>query len=257
MQKAAATPGPGLGVVLALHDWMLKVFLVGAAVIVLALHARTAAAREIQPGDALDPEELSPEARAFESALEESPVDATGHSVVERRRFDADWGGVGIGTGLGMPGALIGAYAELTPWERTTLGAELGLNFWGPAGGAYFRLRPIIWGGDGRKLLNAFVLQASYTLMRDGPIDLMPCIDACSEAPLYQVRTAQAGALSAGFEHQFASGWSLRYDFGVGRVLSATTWSCKSFQDGSATPCTTSPPSDTLPLLSFSIGHTL
>lgn len=41
----------------------------------------------------------------------------------------------------------------------------------------------------------------------------------------------------------------------ISRALSA--WSCRRVDDGSGTPCTGTPPSDTLPVLSFAIGHTL
>jgi len=177
--------------------------------------------------------------------------------VEERRRFDGRLLQLGAGTGLGMPGAILGGYAELTPWDRFTVGVEAGFTFWGPAGGGYARLRPIVWGGEGRRLLNAFVLQASYTVMRDGELDLMPCIDSpCSEVG-YLPRTAQVGALSAGFEHQLASGWSIRYEFGVGHALFATAWKCARFDDGSAAPCEGGPPGDNLPVLSFAVGHTL
>lgn len=237
---------------------MLKLLSLRAPGVVLALKTAAAVGNpDIQPGDALAPEELPADARPFEAALWGAPVDATGNSVVERRRFDARWAALGVGTGLGMPVALVGAYAELTPWERTTVGVEGGLTFWGLAGGGYVRLRPIIWGGEGRKLLNAFVLQVSYTLMRDGQLDLLPCIDSCSQRVHYLPRTAQVGALSAGFEHQFASGWSIRYDFGFGHVLSATAWKCTRFDDGKAAPCPSGQPSDDLPVMSFAVGHTL
>jgi hypothetical protein len=221
--------------------------------VVLAFKTTTAlGGPEIQLGDALAPEQLPAEAQQWEAAL-----DANGNSVAERRRFDDRSAGLGLGTGLGMPAALVGMYAELTPWERITVGVEVGLSFWGPAGGGYVRFRPLVWGGEGTKLLHAFVLQASYTLMRDGPLNLLPCIDSCSERVHYRARTAQVGALSAGFEHQFASGWSIRYDFGFGHVLSATAWKCTRLQDGEQAPCAGSPPSDNLPVLSFAVGHTL
>jgi hypothetical protein len=156
-----------------------------------------------------------------------------------------------------MPAALLGGYAELTPWERITVGLEAGMNFWGPTGGGYARFRPIVWGGEGRNLLNAFVLQASYTVMRDGPLLFMPCISSPCREVGYLDRTAQVGALSAGFEHQWASGFTIRYDFGVGHVLSATAWKCARFDDGSSAPCEHSPTSDNLPLLSFAVGYTL
>lgn len=228
-----------------------------APVFLLALQAESAlASPEIRPGDALAPGDLPPEAQQFEAALQGQSVDAAGNSVVERRRFDARWVGVGFGIGLGMPSALVGGYVELTPWERFTVGVEAGLNFWGPAGGAYVRLRPIIWGGEGRNLLNAFVLQASYTIMRDGELDMMPCIHACRELE-YLNRTAQYGGLSAGFEHQLASGWSIHYDFGVGRALFATPWKCKRFDDGMPAPCQGDAPDDDVPIVSFAVGHTL
>ena len=213
---------------------------------------------QIQVGDALPTEELPAEAQQFEAALQGHPLGGTGDTVEERRRFDARLVQLGGGIGLGMPAALLGGYAELTPWERITLGLEAGVNFWGPAGGGYVRLRPIVWGGEGRRLLNAFVLQASYTVMRDGPVPLfMPCISSPCREVGYLNRTAQVGAISAGFEHEWASGFSIRYDFGVGRALSATAWKCARFDDGSSAPCEHSPPSDNQLLLSFAVGHTL
>ncbi len=108
----------------------------------VVLTLRTAAALatgEIQPGDALPADELPLEAQQFEAALQGQPVDADGNSVVERRRFDARAAQLGLGTGLGMPTALLGAYVELTPWDRLSVGVEGGLNFWGLAGGGYVR----------------------------------------------------------------------------------------------------------------------
>lgn len=225
--------------------------------LVITLGAAVAMSHEIEVGDALDARDFSLEAQRLELALQGTPVDATGHTVVERRRFDVAWAALGVGTGLAMPGALVGVYVELTAWERMTIGADVGLTLWGPAGGGYFRLRPIIWGGEGSKLLNAFVLQTSYTVARDGELDLMPCIDVCVDQNQYLDRTALIGALSAGFEHLFASGWSIHYDFGIGQVLTATPWLCRRFDDRRATPCSGSPPSDNLPVVSFAVGHTL
>jgi hypothetical protein len=116
-----------------------------------------------------------------------------------------------------------------------------------------------VWGGEGRRLLNAFVLQASYTVMRDGafPLLLIPCISSPCPEVGYLDRTAQVGALSAGFEHQLASGWSIRYDFGVGHALFATAWKCARFDHGGPAPCEGSPPSDNQLVLSFAVGHSL
>jgi hypothetical protein len=91
--------------------------------------------------------------------------------------------------------------------------------------------------------------------MRHGEVDFMPCIHACREVRFLD-RTAQFGALSAGFEHQFASGWSLRYDFGIGRALMATPWRCVR-RDGAPAACENAPPGDDLPLTSFAVGYTL
>jgi hypothetical protein len=247
-----------VGSTLAPVDGVLNAFFRRAPAVVLAFSSAAAlASPEIQPGDALAPDDLPPEAQRFERALQGEPVGAADNSVDERRRFNARLTEVGLGTGLGMPAALLGAYAELHPWDRLAIGAEAGLTLWGPAGGAYVRLRPIVWGGEGRRLLNSFVLQASYTIMRDGELDLMPCISSPCREVGYLNRTAQFGALSAGFEHQLASGWSIRYDFGVGRALFATAWKCARFDDGTRAACPGSPPADQLPILSFAVGHTL
>jgi hypothetical protein len=247
----------GIGPALAVPDAVLKASFALALGVVLTI-GRPAAllAAEIRPGDALPTEELPPEAQRYEAALQGQALDAEGNTVVERRRFDARAVQLGLGTGLGMPTALLGGYAELTPWDRLSFGVEAGLTFWGPAGGGYVRLRPIVWGGEGRRLLNAFVFQASYTVMRDGEIDLMPCVDSCRTVH-YLDRTAQVAAISAGFEHQLASGWSIRYDFGVGHALFATAWKCASYDDGKSAPCRGEPPGDDLPLFSFAVGHTL
>jgi hypothetical protein len=237
---------------------MLRAFFPRVPAVVLALSSAAAlASPEIQPGDALGPDDLAPEAQRPESALRGERMGAGDNSVDERRRFNARLAQVGLGTGLGMPAALLGGYAELNPWDRFAIGAEAGLTLWGAAGGAYVRLRPFIWGGEGRRLLNAFVLQASYTIMRHGELDLMPCISSPCREVGYLNRTAQFGALSAGFEHQLASGWSIRYEFGVGRALFATAWKCARYDDGTRVPCQYGAPTDQLPVLSFAVGHTL
>jgi hypothetical protein len=236
-----------------------KAFFTRAPALVLVL--RTAISwgtPDIRVGEALPIAELPAEAQQFEAALQGYQLSPAGDTVEERRHFDDRLVEVGLGAGLGMPGTVWGTYAELTPWDRLTVGLEAGLSFWGPAGGGYFRLRPIVWGGEGTKLLNAFVLQASYTVMRHGPFPFsMPCISSPCPEIGYLNRTALVGALSAGFEHQFASGWHIRYDFGIGRALFATAWKCARFDDGSAAPCQRRPPSDDVPVLSLALGHTL
>jgi hypothetical protein len=93
--------------------------------------------------------------------------------------------------------------------------------------------------------------------MRDGEFPLSFCVSGPCPEVEYLDRTAQVGALSAGFEHQFASGWSIRYDFGAGHALFATAWKCARFDTGSAAPCPGSGPSDNQWLLSFAVGHSL
>lgn len=215
---------------------------------------------DIRPGTALSVEDLPPEAQGYErlrrpaAAADPEPLDID--TVAERRHFDDQIFHAGIGTGFGTPVGMLGAFVEANPWEAVALGVGGGVSFWGPAGGAYVRLRPFVWGGQGQRVLHAFTLQTSYTFMRDGDLDLMPCIEACTSEVRFLDRTGQFGALSAGFEHRLASGWTFRYDFGAAHALSATPWKCVRYDSGAPVACSAgSPFPDTLFVGTFGVSH--
>jgi hypothetical protein len=216
---------------------------------------------EIGPGMALSPEDLPPEAEHYERLLRGDPTgdswDGEDDSVDERRHFNDHVVHVGMGTGFGTPLGMAGAFLEANPWDALALGMGGGVTFWGPAGGAYVRLRPFAWGGHGQRVLHAVTLQTSYTYMRDGELRLMTCIHTPCDEVGFLNRTAQLGALSAGFEHQLASGWTFRYDFGVARALFATPWECARYDTGAAAACSGYAPTDTLFVGTFAISHAL
>jgi hypothetical protein len=209
---------------------------------------------------ALAPEDLPPEAQHYERLLRgdatADPVDWEDDSVDERRHFNDHVWHMGIGTGLGTPLGMVGAFVEANPWDAIALGVGGGVTFWGLAGGAYGRLRPFAWGGQGQRALHAFTIQASYTYMQYGEVLFSPCIDACDDVHALD-RTAQLGALSAGFEHQLASGWTFRYDFGAAHVLFATPWQCARYDTGAAVPCSGESNPDTLFVATFGVSHAL
>jgi hypothetical protein len=218
------------------------------------------AATEIHPGMALRPEDLPPEAQHYEHLLRDDtkavPLGREDDSVDERRHFHDHVFHAGIGTGFGTPLGMTGAFLEANPWDALALGVGGGVTLWGPAGGAYVRLRPFAWGGQGQRVLHAFTLQSSYTFMRDGELPSIPCVHACREVGFLD-RTAHFGALSAGFEHQLVSGWTFRYDFGVAQALFATPWKCARYDTDAAVPCSGSSPTDTLFVGTFGLSHAL
>lgn len=209
---------------------------------------------------ALSPEDLPPEAQQYERLSSgdstAAPTRWDDDSVDERRHFNDHIFHAGIGTGFGTPVGIVGAFLEANPWDALSLGVGAGVTFWGPAAGGYVRLRALVWGGHGQRALHALTIQTSYTLMRDGELQLMPCIHSCAEVRFLD-RTAQLAALSAGFEHQLASGWSFRYDFGAGHAVFATPWKCARYDTGAAAPCTSGPPSDTVFVSTFGVSHAL
>jgi hypothetical protein len=178
-------------------------------------------------------------------------------TVEERRHFDRrliHLGGVfGTAAGTGSYFALVGLYAEANVWDRLALGVGTGVSFWGPEASGSLRFRPIVWGGEGQHVLNAFMLRAEYTVMQQGADIFSFCDESCGTR--FVARTAQLGTLSAGFEHQLWSGWTIRYDFGFARVFSATPWKCR--RDGLPAPCSGEPPSDDLSVTSFAVSHAL
>jgi hypothetical protein len=151
---------------------------------------------------------------------------------------------------------MVGAFSEANPWDALVLGMGGGVTVWGLAGGAYVRLRPFAWGGQGPGALHAFTLQASSTYMQYGEFLFSPCIDTCGDVHVLG-GAAQFGALSAGFEHQLASGWTFRYDFGVAHVLFATPGKCARYDTGAAVPCGGGSNPDTLFVATFGFSHAL
>jgi hypothetical protein len=183
----------------------------------------------------------------------DSDLTSSDDTVLERRQFDRRFLQVGAHYGSLSEAQLLGIFAEANVWDRLTLGGAAGVSFWGPEASAYARFRPIVWGGEGERLLNAFTLRAEYTIMRQGGQIFSFCDDDCGARFLN--RTAQVAGLSAGFEHQLWSGWTFRYDFGFARFFSATPWSCQ--LDGLPAPCHGEPPSDRLLATLFAVGHSL
>jgi len=174
-------------------------------------------------------------------------------TVEKRRHFDERLLQVGANLGLGSQVQLLGVFAEANVWDRLAVGGGAGVSFWGPEASGYMRFRPIVWGGEGRDLLNAITLRAEYTIMHQGGELFSFCDEACGAQ--FVGRTAQLGALSVGFEHQLWSGWTFRYDFGFAHVLSATPWSC---QVGHAPAlCDGEGPSNDMMVTLFGVSHTL
>lgn len=108
-----------------------------------------------------------------------------------------------------------------------------------------------MWGGEGRQWLNAFTIRVEYTFMRQGEGIFSFCDEGCSAR--FVDRAAQLGALSAGFEHQLWSGWTVRYDFGFAHVVSAADWKCE--RDRQPAPCDSEPPSDAMMVAFFGVSH--
>lgn len=232
------------------------------------------AEEEVRPGTALSPEQLPAEPRYYERLLRDDSVGGAAaaeelgllgnDTVDERRHFDDRKVHLGLGTGLGTPVGLLGAYVEANPWDGLALGAGAGVTAWGPAGGVLLRVRPYVWGGQGQRALHAFTLQTSYTYMLHGreplgdvDISFYRCeVGACPEPkPEFIPQAAHFMSLSAGFEHALLTGWTFRYDLGFAQALKPTTWEC-AFGPTPA-PCESSSPSDTVLVLAFAFSHAL
>jgi len=218
---------------------------------------------------ALSPEDLPPEARDHGRLLSDDPnadpMRWPDDTVDERRHFDDRTLHLGMGTGVGTPVGILGAFIEANVLDGLAVGAGGGVTFWGPAGGAYVRLRPVVWGGHGKGALHAFTLQTSYTYMLHGEeplrnidISFMDCEgndSRCQPDPDFVPHGAHFMSLSAGFEHALDSGWSFRYDFGFAKALSSSEWECRF---GTApTPCTRYTPDDTVLVATFAFSHAL
>jgi hypothetical protein len=197
---------------------------------------------EIQPGMALPPEFVAPEAAAFEAQLDPDaepdgqPGDA--NTVAKRRHFDDRRLFLGAGIGEGSAMGVSGFYLELAVIDRLTLGAGLGFTFWGRAEGGYLRGRPVVWGGAHEKgALHALTLQLGYTHMAYGRSiweDLyFVCLHDPDEKPgdrcytsSVDTQPAHFGLLQAGLEHSFSRGLSLHYELGVMHSLTKLSWTC-------------------------------
>ncbi|HET7541769.1 MAG TPA: hypothetical protein VFK05_17965, partial [Polyangiaceae bacterium] len=194
----------------------------------------------------------------FDGALPtlDGEVALGGDTVPERRHFDQRSFQMGANLDTLSPMALLGVFAEANVWDRIALGVGAGVSFGGPEARAYVRFRPIVWGGEGQRLLNAFTLRSEYRVMRQVSPDALDVFGGAeSVGAEYVSRTAQSWGLSAGFEHQLWSGWTIRYDFGFARVFSATPWQCKLGSEPA--PCEGEPPSNDLLMTSFGVSHTL
>jgi len=213
---------------------------------------RAHAGQQIPTEDAISSQSASEASSAYLPSFD-SELTPSEDSVPERRHFDRRLLQVGGHYGSFSEAQLLAVFAEANVWDRLALGGAAGVSFWGPEASAYARFRPIVWGGEGEHLLNAFTLRAEYTVMRQGSDVFSLCDDDCGARFLN--RTAQVAGLSAGFEHQLWSGWTFRYDFGFAQVFSATPWSCK--LDGLPAPCQGEPPSDRLLATLFALGHSL
>lgn len=225
------------------------------------------AAPDIRPGMALSPQDLPPEAQ-YERLISDDPnADPMGRAcdtVDERRHFDDRTLHLGIGTGVGTPVGLLGAFLEADVLDGMAVGAGAGVTAWGPAGGGFLRLRPFVWGGQGERVLHAFTLQSSYTYMlhgkeplRDVDFGFFHCDGAssCEPEPDFVPHAGHFLSLSAGFEHALVSGWSFRYDFGFASALNDSNWEC-AFGSTRA-PCTRYAPDDTVLVGTFAFSHAL
>jgi hypothetical protein len=195
---------------------------------------------ELRPGMALPPEFVSPEAAAYEAQLdpnaEPDAIDRT--RVVKRRHFDDRHLFLGVGVGEGSAVGILGVYLELAVIDRLTLGAGVGLTFWGRAEGGYLRGRPVVWGGAHEKgVLHALTLQFGYTHMEYGRAVFSDfgfvCLHGADEKPgdpcyrsFVDSQPAHFGLIQAGFEHSFSGGLSLHYELGVMHSLTELSWTC-------------------------------
>lgn len=186
-----------------------------------------------QPGMALDPQDLPPEARHYERLLRDDPaLGGSDDSVENRRHFDAQRLQAGTVVGMAVPQGNLGVFLEVNAFDWLALGAGGGMSIWGPTGGGYARLRPIVWGGVGHNVLSAITLELGYAYMNYGGqpfggIDLMPCIEECHESVERVSVPSHFGAVSVGLEHSLPFGISLRYGVGYTHLLATPAWRCE------------------------------
>ncbi len=230
----------------------------GAALGLVAAGAR--AEQPIQPGMALDPEQLSPEAARYEQALQGRPVGEGDDSVENRRHFDDHPIYGGVLTGLAVPGGTLGLFLEANVWDRLAIGAAGGVSPWGPTGGGYVRLRPIVWGGEGENVLSAITIDVGYAYMMYGG-DILPDIDFtcgedCRRTPHHVSVPSHVGTIGVGLEHALFKGFSFRYGVGYGRLLQVPAWRCE--LEGQPSACwSESEPQHDFMTLNFGFSHKL
>lgn len=228
----------------------------------LGLAGRGHAAPPPEPGMALEAEYLPPGARSDEG---QQPGDVdlgqSDDTVGNRRHFDEQRFHAGLGIGVGVPVGALGLYLEANVWDRLALGVGGGLGLWGPSVGGYARLRPVVWGGEGRRRLNAVTLEAGYGYMSYGGdilggFNLMPCIDNCEPSRHHVPVPSHVGALSLGLEHALWNGFTLRYAIGGAQLLATPIWRCE--LEDEPVPCGAEPePEHAFMVVSFGISHAL
>jgi hypothetical protein len=195
--------------------------------------ARADADQQIQPGMALDPRDVPPEARQYEGLLQgDSSLSGGDDTVENRRHFDDRRFHIGTAAGVSVSLGSLGAFVEADVWDRLALGGGGGIGVWGPAVGTYARLRPFVWGGVGKNTLSAFTLELGYGYMSYGGdafggLDLMPCIEECKPSVHHRSVFSHFGSFSAGLEHALFFGLSIHYSVGYGRLLSAPSARCE------------------------------
>jgi len=220
----------------------------------LAFWLTASLARQVNAGEPLPilPSEAPSETSKADGSGGFSDLAPSDDSVDERRHFNERLLQFGANLDATSQSLMLGVFAEANVWDRLAVSVGGGASLSGPQASASVRARPIVWGGEGKHLLNAFTLRAEYLIMRYGEQSFF-CDHDCGVR--FVSRTAQWGALSAGFEHQLWFGLTIRYDFGFARVISATRWECA--LDGRSAPCNGQAPRDDMMVTSLAISHAI
>jgi hypothetical protein len=203
--------------------WLLGVAIAGAS------RGSTPPEQDVRPGTALPPEQPTPEAARYEALLQNEPVLQGEDSVEKRRRFDD------LRLGLGLGAANVSYWAafstEIDALDRVALGGEVGLSLWGLMAGGYARVRPVVWGGRGRRTLHALTLQLGYRYMQYGEDPYAGILSSACHGDCERVRFLSEPAhfvtLEAGVEHAFPSGWAIRYGLGAAVMANEPDWRCE------------------------------
>jgi hypothetical protein len=226
--------------------WLVRV---AVGCVALAIGPGATKAAELRPGMALAPGQLTPDAARYEALLQAEDTDAVRRQFDDRRLY------VGGSFGWVSASPAVSLLFELNVHDRLAVGTEVGLTISGPAGGAYVRGRPLVWGGRGRGPLHALTLQTKYDYRAHGG-DLSFCsISDCSE-PRFVAMPVHFLMIDGGFEHAFARGFTLRYAAGVGLQLGQPAWRCRIGRLPAA--CGDKrPPSDTLFVTYVVLSHAL